>query len=66
MVREIKCHNCGSSARIKLLKVDKLKDNYEWIETYGCCCGCTIKRRVLIREELAYYKGTRIYYEHHH
>ena len=62
----IKCPNCGSTAQVKLLKVEKLKGDYEWLEIYGCGCGCTIERRVQVREKIAYFKGTRIHYEHHH
>ena len=64
----IKCPNCGSTAQIKLDNIQpSRKGDWEWNETYKCGCGCTIERRVQVREEIVRSaSGTMIHYEHHH
>lgn len=63
----IKCPNCGSTAQVKLISTEMRHDDWEWLETYKCGCGCTIERRVQVREEIVRSaSGTMIHYEHHH
>ena len=62
----IKCPNCGSTAQVKLTSTEKRHDDWEWLETYKCGCGCTIERRVQVREQITTDKGKIIKYEHHH
>ena len=62
----IKCPNCGSTAQVKLISTEMRHDDWEWLETYKCGCGCTIERRVQVREQITTDKGKIIKYEHHH
>lgn len=63
----IKCPNCGSTAQVKLIKIEQSrKGDFEWYEEYKCGCGGTIEQRVQVREKITRYGGTLINYEYHH
>lgn len=60
----IKCANCGSTTPQLVKQYNIRSKSGQWIEEYKCNCGCTITRRVQVREEVTRYNGTLIKYDY--